>query len=138
MRKYIAFVLTSFILNSCNSLNINQFEDILQVNNSNNNIKKDNINQKIVLDNPAFYNSGTELSVFAVLDDKKIIKYQTKKSGSSVMAITTIYKSKWVELEVRNTTAMDADTVLKLVRQGGYAKEYAILYERYSILGLVN
>jgi hypothetical protein len=136
MKKALILILSSFILTSCSTSNINnQFDNFLQVNN---NTKKDNITQKIVLDNPAFQSSGTELSVFAILDDKKIVKYQTKKSGASVMAITTVYKSKWVELEVRNTTAMDADTVLKLVRQGGYSKEYSILYERYSILGLVN
>lgn len=135
MKKTLILLLSSFILTSCNASNINQFDDLLQVNN---NTKKDDVTPKIVLDNPAFQNSGAELSVFAILDDKKIVRYQTRKSGASVMAVTTVYKSKWVELEVRNTTAMDADTVLKLVRQGGYSKEYSALYERYSILGLVN
>ncbi|GIW23526.1 MAG: hypothetical protein KatS3mg068_2533 [Candidatus Sericytochromatia bacterium] len=78
MKKKLFFILVSFTLaTSCNSYNVNSnFDEFLQANTKQN----DTITQKIVLDNPAFYNSGNELSVFAILDDKKNYKISDQKN----------------------------------------------------------
>lgn len=102
--------------------------------------KEDTITIKVKLDTPAFISESTgELSGVALMDDGKIFKYQTIKVGTSSVKVTTIvYESKWVKLESHPTTASEAETILKLVRQGGFSKEYKTLSDRYSEAGLVR
>src|SRR5689334_3565443 len=93
---------------------------------------------QVKLDMPPFISEQPqELSGIALLDDGKIIKYQTLKNGSSFMATTTVYESKWVKIESHATTSAEAQTILKLASQGGFAKEFRTLRDRYSAIGLI-
>ncbi len=133
--KLLAVVvfLTAF---GCSS-NVNNFiPDVNQINT----LKKESpITILIKLDNPPFVTSSTgELSGFSVMDDGKIVKYQTIKTAKVVTAKTTIYASKWVVLESHATTENEAQTILKLAGQGGFSKEYKILKDRYTEAGLID
>lgn len=87
---------------------------------------------------PFLTGASSELSGVALNDDGRIYKYQTTQSGSTIKATTFLYQSKWNLLESHNTTALEAQTILKLASQGGFAKEYKTLHDRYDTLGLVD
>lgn len=135
MKKLIpVFLSLSFLyLNSCSQQSNIIMPDIPQDINSS--AKKDiTINAK--LDTPAFINQGSEISAVALMDDGKIIKYQTFKNGKS--PTTVVYRSKWVILESHNTTANEANTILKLLKQNGFAREYAEFKKSYEDVGLAR
>jgi len=94
---------------------------------------------KVSLDSPPFVSGvNGELSGVAKSDDGKLVKYSTFNNGGKLSAITVTFSAKWVVIESHATTSAEADTILKLARQGGYAKEYKELSERYSTLGLLR
>jgi hypothetical protein len=94
---------------------------------------------QVALDTPPFITAQTgELSGVALLDDGKIIKYQTLKIGATYAATTIVYEKKWVILESHKTTSTEAQTILKLASQGGYAKEFKAMRDRYAEIGLID
>lgn len=135
MKRLIPLLLSvSFLyLNACSQQSNIIMPDIPQ--DANTSAKKQ-VTIMAKLDTPAFVAQGSELSAVALMDDGKIIKYQTFKSGKA--PTTIVYKSKWVVLESHNTTANEANTILKLVSQNGYAKEYRDLKEVYENAGLAR
>lgn len=88
------------------------------------------------LDNPPFISQGAEFSAIAMMDDGKIIKYQTFKPAKT--PTTIVYQSKWNVLESHPTTTTEATTILKLLSQNGYSKEYATMSERYDAADLTR
>lgn len=98
------------------------------------------ITTRVKLDTPPFVTQQKqELSSVAMMDDGKIYKYQTIKTDQGkVTATTFVYMKKWDVLESHPTTVVEAETILKLVRQGGHVKEYQALNERYEAIGLVG
>ena len=101
--------------------------------------KKETPITRVIMDNPPFINQGSELSGLAVMADGKIVKYQTiKNAGSTATATTIVYQSKWVKIESHPTTSNEAETILKLVGQGGFSKEYKTLKDRYTEAGLID
>ena len=98
------------------------------------------ITTRVKLDTPPFVTQQKqELSSVAMMDDGKIYKYQTIKTDQGkVTANTFVYMKKWDVLESHPTTVVEAETILKLVRQGGHVKEYQALNERYETIGLVG
>ncbi|MFN8674653.1 MAG: hypothetical protein U0457_21545 [Candidatus Sericytochromatia bacterium] len=100
---------------------------------------QDDIHILIKLDSTPFLSQATgELSAVALNDDGRIYKYQTIKNGNTVQATTFLYKTKWNLLESHPTTALEAQTILRLVSQGGFAKEYKEIQARYEQLDLVG
>jgi hypothetical protein len=126
------------ITNGCSRLDNSSFSpDFPQIYSAPQN--EDPITIQVKLDAPPFLSEQpSELSGIALMDDGKIVKYQTLKAGSSFTATTTIYESKWVKLESHSTTGAEAQTILKLASQGGFAKEFRTLRDRYSIIGLID
>lgn len=133
MKKIIPVLLSvSFLyLNACSQQNNLVLPEIEQINSS---AKKD-ITILAKLDTPPFISQGSELSAIAMMDDGKIIKYQTVKGKSPT---TIVYQSKWNVLESHATNASEANTILKLVSQNGFAKEYKALKEQYDNAGLTR
>ena len=134
MKKLIIAILsTSFLtLNAC-SQNSNLI--IPQINQVQSSAKKD-VTTRAKLDSPPFITQGAEFSAIALMDDGKIIKYQTFKSGKA--PTTIVYQSKWNILESHQTTVNEANTILKLLSQNGHAKEFKTLQERYEESGLTR
>lgn len=136
MKRLIPVLLSmSFLyLTSCSEQSNIVMPDVPQVNSS---TKKDkDITIQAKLDAPPFISQGNEFSAIALMDDGKIIKYQTFKTGKA--PTTIVYQSKWVVLESHPTTANEANTILKLTSQNGYAKEYKILKDIYDNAGLTR
>ncbi len=134
MKKLIIglFSLGFLSLNAC-SQNSNVI--IPEINKVDASAKKD-VTTLATLDNPPFINQGVEFSAIATMSDGKIIKYQTFKAGK--VPTTIVYQSKWIVIESHQTTGTEANTILKLLSQNGYAKEYKTLQERYESSGLVR
>lgn len=135
MKKLFAIVFTTLIssnISACNnSQNTMILPEIVQTQSNN-----QDITTRAKLDNPPIIAQGAELSVVALMDDGKIIKYQTVKSGKA--PTTIVYQSKWTVLDTHPTTSSEANTILKLLSQNGYAKEYATMSQRYDEAGLTR
>ncbi|MFN8578946.1 MAG: hypothetical protein U0354_19130 [Candidatus Sericytochromatia bacterium] len=128
------FSISFLYLASCSEQSNIVMPDIPQVNSS---AKKDkDITTRARLDAPPFISQGNEFSAIALMDDGKIIKYQTFKASKA--PTTIVYQSKWVVLESHPTTANEANTILKLTSQNGYSKEYKILKDIYDDAGLTR
>jgi hypothetical protein len=134
MKRLIpVFLSVSFLyLNSCSQQNNIVMPDIPQVDAS----AKKEVTTKAKLDTPPFISQSSDFSAVALMDDGKIIKYQTFKSGKA--PTTTVYQSKWVVIESHPTTANEANTILKLTSQNGYSKEYKALKDAYDNAGLTR
>lgn len=137
----INLVLASTLLSSivaCSSSNNSAMLIPLEEINVQNTTK--DITTRVKLDTPPFITQQKqELSSVAMMDDGKIYKYQTIKTDQGkVTATTFVYMKKWEVLESHPTTVVEAETILKLVRQGGHVKEYQALNERYETIGLVG
>lgn len=97
------------------------------------------IPSRIKLDSvPFLTGASAELSGVALNDDGRLYKYQTIQNGATFKATTFLYQNKWNLVESHTTTALEAQTILKLASQGGFAKEYKTLHDRYEQLGLVD
>lgn len=143
MSKKLLFVFTAVVLTGitygCSSKLNNTFLDPVFVQVDSLPLKPEPITVQVTLDIPSFISQqATELSGIALMDDGKIIKYQTLKNGDSYTATTTVYVSKWVKLESHPTISTEAQTILKLASQGGFVKEYKTLRERYEAIGLID
>lgn len=139
MKKSLLFVcsLSLLALSSCAEKQTTLVNEVLPTNDVTASSK--NIPLRIKLDSvPFLTGASAELSGVALNDDGRIYKYQTTQNGSTFKATTFLYQSKWNLLESHNTTALEAQTILKLASQGGFAKEYKTLHDRYDALGLVD
>jgi hypothetical protein len=135
---FTAVVITGINSGCSNKLNNTFFDPgLTQVNSAPKD--PDPITVLVTLDMPPFISQqAAELSGIALMDDGKIIKYQTLKTANSFTATTTVYISKWVKLESHPTTTPEAQTILKLASQGGFAKEFKTLKERYEAIGIID
>ena len=134
MKRLISTLLgISFLaLNACSQNTNYVFPEVEQAQSA----AKDEITIKARLDNPPFITQGNEFSAVAVMDDGKIIKYQTFKAGKA--PTTIVYQNKWTVLESHQTTASEANTILKLLSQNGNAKEFKAIQEKYEAAGLLR
>lgn len=134
MKRLISTLLgISFLaLNACSQNTNYVFPEVEQAQSS----AKKEITTKARLDTPPFIAQGNEFSVVAIMDDGKIIKYQTFKAGKP--PATIVYQSKWNILESHQTTASEANTILKLLSQNGSVKEFKSMQEKYEEAGLLR
>ncbi len=142
MNKKILLVpfLVSIFSFSCSNLNNQVLNDPIILDNSSNvSSKEAPFVTKIKLDPVPFISQqANELSAIALNDDGRIYKYQTLKSGAGFQATTFLYQNKWSLIESHPTTALEAQTILRLASQGGFAKEFKTLKDRYEQIGLVD
>lgn len=136
MKKLSGLILVTLIstyISACNKAETTLvLPDPVQINSNNTSAPS----TRAKLDSTPFITQGTELSAIAVMDDGKIIKYQTFSTAKA--PTTIIYQSKWSVLESHATTSNEATTILKLVSQNGFSKEYSTLSQRYDSAGLTR
>jgi hypothetical protein len=132
----VAILLSAFTFGCSSNVNNVIVSELSQINT----VKKEApITVLVKLDVPPFISTPAgELSGIAVMDDGKIVKYQTVKTARGVTATTTTYASKWVKIESHPTTENEAQTILKLAGQGGFSKEYKTLKDRYTEAGIID
>src|SRR5687767_1223046 len=113
-KKYLliftAVIMTGLTIGCSNKVNnINFVPDYTQLNSTPK--KQGPITIQVKLDTPPFVSAqANELSGIALMDDGKIIKYQTLKTGTTFTATTIVYESKWVKIESHPTTGSEAQT----------------------------